>query len=152
MVLLRRRGWRARWATRCPVRKLTLWCWTLEPPRCWPDARRLRGHWMSFCSPSSSWQTTGRWSVATWPEWPQCLHHCCSQGMPFFRPPSILTPGQFAKKYLASSHEVIWEQYIRPSQVNPIAVLPDAVGSPRLLCVSETVCTALRVTEVASCR
>ncbi|MGL4407082.1 MAG: hypothetical protein ACRCTU_01665, partial [Zoogloea sp.] len=29
------------------------------------------------------------------------------------------TPGQFAKKNLASSQEVIWEQRVRPSQRKP---------------------------------
>ena len=45
--------------------------------------------------------------------------------MPFPGPlpprlPSILTPGQFARKYFASSQEVIWEQRVRPSQLNDL--------------------------------
>ena len=42
-------------------------------------------------------------------------HHCFSQGTPSLLP-SIFTPGQFFKKYVASAHEVICEQYVRPSQ------------------------------------
>lgn len=34
------------------------------------------------------------------------LHHCFSQGMPF-PSPSILTPGQWPRKYLACEHEAI---------------------------------------------
>jgi len=37
------------------------------------------------------------------------LHHCFSQGMPF-PSPSILTPGQWRRKYFASEHEFICEQ------------------------------------------
>ena len=37
------------------------------------------------------------------------VHNCCSQGTPS-PSPSILTPGQLAKKYLASRHERICEQ------------------------------------------
>jgi hypothetical protein len=44
-----------------------------------------------------------------------CVHHCCSHGVPS-RSPSIFTPGQLAKKNLASLHERIWEQCVRPSQ------------------------------------
>ena len=42
-------------------------------------------------------------------------HHCFSQGTPS-PPPSIFTPGQFARKNSASSQEVICEQCTRPSQ------------------------------------
>lgn len=31
--------------------------------------------------------------------------------------PSILVPGQFARKYLASVHDVIWEHIVRPSHL-----------------------------------
>ncbi len=48
------------------------------------------------------------------------VHHCCSQGMPS-PSPSILTPGQDARKYLASAQDVIWEQYLRPSHRNDTA-------------------------------
>lgn len=44
-------------------------------------------------------------------------HHCVSQGTPSLSP-SIFIPGQFCKKFLASLHEVIWEQYLRPSHLN----------------------------------
>jgi len=37
------------------------------------------------------------------------LHHCFSQGMPSLFP-SIFTAGQFLRKNVASSQEVIWEQ------------------------------------------
>ncbi len=43
------------------------------------------------------------------------VHHCCSHGVPS-RFPSIFTPGQLAKKNLASLHDRICEQYVRPSQ------------------------------------
>jgi hypothetical protein len=38
-------------------------------------------------------------------------HHCFSQGK---SPPSIVTPGQLARKNFASSHEVICEEYDCP--------------------------------------
>lgn len=41
-------------------------------------------------------------------------HHCLSQGTPSLLP-SILVPGQFFKKKVASSQEVICEQWILPS-------------------------------------
>ena len=44
-------------------------------------------------------------------------HHCFSHGMPL-PSPSILTPGHFRRKNLASAHEVIWEQWMRPSHLN----------------------------------
>ncbi|CDH43604.1 hypothetical protein BN874_1260012 [Candidatus Contendobacter odensis Run_B_J11] len=44
------------------------------------------------------------------------LHHCFSQGMPSLFP-SILTPGQFLKKKVASSQDVIWEQCVLPSHL-----------------------------------
>ena len=44
-------------------------------------------------------------------------HHCFSQGTPS-PSPSIFTPGQFSRKYVASSQEVICEQWVRPSQRN----------------------------------
>lgn len=40
---------------------------------------------------------------------PLQLHHCFSQGIPFLSP-SIFTPGQLARKYLASAQELICEQ------------------------------------------
>lgn len=43
------------------------------------------------------------------------LHHCRSQGIPL-PSPSILTPGQCLRKKVASSHEDICEQCVRPSQ------------------------------------
>ena len=42
-------------------------------------------------------------------------HHCFSQGTPSWFP-SISTPGQFLKKYVASWQDVICEQWVRPSQ------------------------------------
>jgi len=45
------------------------------------------------------------------------LHHCHSQGTPS-PSPSIPVFPQFCMKYLASAQEVIWEQYLRPSQLN----------------------------------
>jgi len=45
------------------------------------------------------------------------LHHCCSHGTPSLFP-SILLPGQFLRKQVASAHELIWEQCVRPSQLN----------------------------------
>lgn len=45
----------------------------------------------------------------------QGLHHCSSQGIPSLSP-SIFTLGQFFRKNLASLHELIWEQCLRPSQ------------------------------------
>jgi hypothetical protein len=36
--------------------------------------------------------------------------------MPFLSP-SIFAPGQFARKYFASAHDFICEQYFRPSQL-----------------------------------
>ena len=44
------------------------------------------------------------------------LHHCFSQGMPSLLP-SIFTPEQFLRKKYASSQDVIWEQYVRPSHL-----------------------------------
>src|SRR6185436_17025906 len=41
-------------------------------------------------------------------------HHCSSHGMPS-PSPSIFAPGQLCRKNIASSHEVICEQYFRPS-------------------------------------
>ena len=43
------------------------------------------------------------------------LHSWVSQGTPSLSP-SILVPGQFFKKYVASAQEVICEQCCRPSQ------------------------------------
>ena len=43
------------------------------------------------------------------------VHHCCSQGTPSWSP-SIWTLGQFRRKKVASSQEVICEQWVRPSQ------------------------------------
>ncbi len=45
------------------------------------------------------------------------LHHCISHGTPSLSP-SILVPGQFLKKNVASAHEVICEQWVRPSHLN----------------------------------
>jgi len=42
------------------------------------------------------------------------VHHCCSQGTPSLFP-SIFVPGQLLTKNLASLHEVICEQCVRPS-------------------------------------
>ncbi len=57
------------------------------------------------------------------------VHHCSSQGIPS-RSPSILTPGQFAKKYLASRQERICEQCWRPSHRKPASgVVGIGVGS-----------------------
>lgn len=44
------------------------------------------------------------------------LHHCFSHGMPSLFP-SIFTPGQLRRKNVASSHEVICEQCVRPSHL-----------------------------------
>ncbi|HJT26362.1 MAG TPA: hypothetical protein VJ784_03045 [Pyrinomonadaceae bacterium] len=44
-------------------------------------------------------------------------HHCCSQGTPSLSP-SICVPGQFLRKNIASSQDVICEQRVRPSQRN----------------------------------
>ena len=46
------------------------------------------------------------------------LHHCRSQGTPSWLP-SICTPGQFFRNQVASAHELICEQYLRPSQRRP---------------------------------
>ena len=43
------------------------------------------------------------------------LHHCCSQGVPSLSP-SIIVPGQLSRKNFASSHDVICEQRVLPSQ------------------------------------
>ena len=53
------------------------------------------------------------------------------------RSPSIFTPGQFAKKYLASAQEVIWEQCLRASHRNDGAAfgtgdLSEAIGGSEL--------------------
>jgi hypothetical protein len=48
------------------------------------------------------------------------LHHCCSQGSPSLLP-SIFVSGQFSTKKRASAHEVIWEQCVRPSQLNRLS-------------------------------
>ena len=53
------------------------------------------------------------------------------------RSPSIFTPGQFAKKYLASAQEVIWEQCLRASHRNVGAALgagdlSEAIGDGEL--------------------
>jgi len=55
------------------------------------------------------------------------LHHCFSQGMPSLFP-SILTPGQYCKKKVASWQDVIWEQYVRPSHLNSCEGIVSAVG------------------------
>ncbi len=55
------------------------------------------------------------------------LHHCFSQGMPSLFP-SILTPGQFCKKKVASWQDVIWEQYVRPSHLNCCEGIVSAMG------------------------
>jgi hypothetical protein len=55
-------------------------------------------------------------------------HHWPSQGMPSWSP-SIFTPGQCARKYSASAHEVIWEQYVLPSQENDTLDRSDRRGS-----------------------
>ena len=53
--------------------------------------------------------------------WAYGLHHWRSQGIPL-RSPSILTPGQLARKYLASAQDVIWEQCVLPSQRKPALI------------------------------
>ena len=55
------------------------------------------------------------------------LHHCFSQGIPSLFP-SILTPGQFCKKKVASWQDVIWEQCVRPSHLNFCEGIVSAVG------------------------
>jgi hypothetical protein len=55
-----------------------------------------------------------------------CLHHCCSHGIPSWFP-SIFTPGQFFRKNVASAHEVICEQYVRPSHLNWLEGLPSTL-------------------------
>ena len=63
-------------------------------------------------------------------------HHCFSQGMP--SPfPSICTPGQFLRKNVASSQEVICEQSVRPSHRNLVSAGP-GVDVPGTLDVSGT--------------
>jgi len=52
-------------------------------------------------------------------------HHCFSQGIPF-PSPSIFTPGQLARKYFASAHDFICEQYCRPSHLAPLDTLGGA--------------------------
>ena len=63
---------------------------------------------------------TGRYDV-------DYLHHCFSQGMPSLFP-SILTPGQFCKKKVASWQDVIWEQCVRPSHWNFCEGVASAMG------------------------
>jgi hypothetical protein len=49
------------------------------------------------------------------------LHHCFSQGMPSLFP-SIFVPGQFFRKKVASAHDRICEQWVRPSHFQGLAV------------------------------
>ena len=51
------------------------------------------------------------------------LHHCFSHGIPSLSP-SILVLGQLFRKKIASSHEVIWEQYCLPSHLNRVFLDP----------------------------
>ena len=44
------------------------------------------------------------------------LHHWLSHGMPSLSP-SIFVPGQFFRKNVASAHEDICEQWMRPSHL-----------------------------------
>jgi hypothetical protein len=73
------------------------------------------------------------------------LHHCFSQGMPSLFP-SILTPGQFCKKKVASWQDVIWEQYVRPSHLNFVegivsgAELRGRAGSAELWALAIATC------------
>jgi hypothetical protein len=56
------------------------------------------------------------------------LHHCFSQGMPSLFP-SIFVPGQFFRKKVASVHELICEQWVRPSHLKRLAVAGGDSGS-----------------------
>jgi hypothetical protein len=55
------------------------------------------------------------------------LHHCCSHGTPSWFP-SIFTPGQFRRKNVASSQDVICEQYVRPSHLKDAGCAGVAAG------------------------
>lgn len=56
------------------------------------------------------------------------LHHCDSQGIPSLSP-SIFVSGQFFRKNVASAQEVIWEQYVRPSQMKLNALELSGLGT-----------------------
>jgi len=60
-----------------------------------------------------------------------------------FPSPSIVTPGQWARKYLASAQDVICEQVLRPSHLN------DGAAGGRA-CVAAAVATASTPAGVAA--
>src|SRR5690606_15301938 len=58
---------------------------------------------------------------------PAQLHHCRSQGSPSLFP-SIFVFGQLRRKYSASAHDVICEQWVRPSHRNVAAAATGRSG------------------------
>jgi hypothetical protein len=66
-----------------------------------------------------------------------------------FPSPSIFTPAQLDRKYLASAHEVICEQYLRLSHLKP--TLTAILGKVALLAAAaETAATRLTFSAVFS--
>ena len=82
----------------------------LQSPRSPTPARRSRHRFKARDGPDHSSDELKRVP----PVLPDQLHHCRSQGTPSLFP-SILVFGQLRRKYLASAHDVICEQWVRPS-------------------------------------